>query len=186
MKSTRPFTSIFHVNQKLDGGNGSGNKFTQQHCCLASFPGFPALNYEDAYARRAWHFPSHEHDIIKLGSKFLGNISCIILFNKLCILRLVCMTFTPSPRRLDMCSKMPATFALFPILNLWVCPCTKSLYPWRCLHEIKFQVLLTFTWEKRFSPPAQLRCLRSGVGKPGKEAICGPFSQECLLVTGYL
>ena len=67
--------------------------------------------------------------------------------------------------RPDACSKLPAIFALFPVLSLWVCPCTmKASLP-----------LSTFDGayvrkNTRLSPPAQLNCSHSRVGEPGNEA----------------
>ena len=39
---------------------------------IASFPGSPALEYE--YVGRAWYLFSHEHDVIRKGQNFKGNV----------------------------------------------------------------------------------------------------------------
>ena len=71
-----------------------------------------------------------------------------LFFSQLGVQCSVCMTFAPQP--LNMCSKLPITFTLFPVLNLQVCPRTimvplSSLYPWHCSREKKYQALHTCT-----------------------------------------
>ena len=60
----------------------------------------------------------HKHDVIKIGLKQKGNVLRIFqLTTCTCVLqRSVCMIFVT--RYLDTCNKLPATFALFPVLNL--------------------------------------------------------------------
>ena len=73
--------------------------------------------------------------------------------------------------------KLPASFTVFPVLSLWVCPCTikvslQPLYPWRCSCEEK---------NTRLSLPAQLQCLLSIVWEPGNECH-SPIDSTTLLL----
>ena len=67
--------------------------------------------------------------------------------------------------RPDACSKLSTTFALFPVLSLWVCPRTMNAS----------LPLSTFDGayvrkNTRLSSPAQLNCSHSRAGEPGNEA----------------
>ena len=103
-----------------------------------------------------------KHDVIKIGPKQKGNVVCVV--QPTMLQRSVCMLF--NARYLDTCSKLPATFALFPVLSLgYAHTQLSSLY-----------LLSTFTASHvrkntRFSTPAQLQCSRSGAWEPGNEAI---------------
>ena len=67
--------------------------------------------------------------------------------------------------RPDACSKLSTTFALFPVLSLWVCPRTMNAS----------LPLSTFDGayvrkNTRLFPPAQLNCSHSRAGEPGNKA----------------
>ena len=59
--------------------------------CLASFPGFPALERGYVYTRRARYFFSHDHDVIKIKPN--GKATFCVFFNQLCVQHLVCIIF---------------------------------------------------------------------------------------------
>ena len=65
----------------------------------------------------------------------------------------------------DACSKLSTTFALFPVLSLWVCP--RTMYASLPLSTFDGAYVRK---NSRPSPPAQLNCSHSRAGKPGNEA----------------
>ena len=85
-----------------------------------------------------------KYDVIEIGLKQKGKIWAF--FNQLWVQCLLCMIF--NLRQLDTCSKLPATFALFPVLSLKVFYVTK------------------------IPGSPHLQCSCSGVWEPGNEARC--------------
>ena len=102
-----------------------------------------------------------KHDVIKIGPKQKGNVLRVV--QPTMLQRSVCMIF--DARQLDTCSKLPATFALFPVLSRGYAHTQLS----------SFYLLSTFgafhvTKNTRLSTPAQLQCSRSQGWEPGNEA----------------
>ena len=85
----------------------------------------------------SWYLFSRDHDVIKIGPEVLERQR----FACLCIQPSVCMIF--APQQLDMCSKLFATFALYPVLSVQVRPHTIKVSP------PPFYIPWTlFTWQK--------------------------------------
>ena len=68
------------------------------------------------------------------------------------------------------CSRLPAIFALFPVVSLRVRPPT-------------IKVVLPLRKSTRLSLPVQLQCPCSGMGEPGNEAIPKPLKHGYLHIT---
>ena len=101
-------------------------------------------------------------DVIKIGLKQKGNVLRVV--QPTMLQRSVYMLF--NARQLDTCSKLPATFSLFPVLCRGYTHAQLS----------SFYLLSTFTAfhvtkNTRLSTPAQLQCSRSGAWGPGNKAI---------------
>ena len=82
-----------------------------------------------------------KHDVIKIGPKQKGNVLHVV--QPTMLQHSVCMIF--DSRKLDTCSKLPATFVPFPVLSL-ICPRTikwhlPRVYLWRFSREKKYQAL---------------------------------------------
>ena len=87
-----------------------------------------------------------QHDVIKKEPKQKGSVLHAVQPTMLqCS---VCVIL--DARQLDLCSKLPATFALFPVLSLRVRPRTikfslPPLYLYHFSHEKKYQALHAYT-----------------------------------------
>ena len=86
------------------------------------------VSIESMQAWRAWYFFSRDDDIIEIELE--QKAMFCVLFNQLCIQHSVCMRPLPPPPlpQLDMCSKLPATFAHFHVLSLRVHPRTIEVF----------------------------------------------------------
>ena len=73
-------------------------------------PRLPCSERDDVYRGKAWYLISDEHDVVEKG-----RVQCS-----------VCVRYSSSDSY--MCSKLPATFALFPVLSLWVHPCAIKVF----------------------------------------------------------
>ena len=89
----------------------------------------------NVHAWRAWYLFSCDHDAIKIGLEyFRTERQHFVCYSTNFAFNARCVWYSP----LDTCSKLPATFALFPVLSLRVCPrIFLPGYPLRVL-----------TWEK--------------------------------------
>ena len=80
---------------------------------IALFLDFTALEREHLYTVRDWYRFSCKHAVIEIQPKVLEQkLNILLLFNQLCIQRSLCTKFVLW--YLDTCSKLPATFDLFP------------------------------------------------------------------------
>ena len=81
----------------------------------------PRLSWNVNMYRRESLVPFlRKHDVIKMGVKQKSNVLCVVQPT----MRSTLGVYDIQPPKLDTCSKLVATFALFPVLNLQVCPRT--------------------------------------------------------------
>ena len=96
-----------------------------------------------------------------------------LFFSQLWVQCTVCMTFAPQP--LNMCSKLPTTFTLFPVLNLQVSPRTimvslpltlfmgEKIPGSPHLHNFNVRILEGEAWEQGYNACLVLVRFRSGI-----------------------
>ena len=102
-----------------------------------------------------------KHDVIKIGQKQKGNVLHVV--QPTTLQHSVCMLF--NTLQLDTCSKLPATFAFFPVLSRGYAHA--QLTP---LYLLSTFGAFHVTKNTRLSTPAQLQCSHSGAWEPGNEA----------------
>ena len=99
-----------------------------------------------------------KHDVIKIGPKQKGNVFACCSTN-------CASTLSMDARQLDTCSKLFATFALFPFLSRrYAHAQLSSFYPLSTFQAAHM------TKNTRLSTPAQLQCSHSRAWEPGNEA----------------
>ena len=89
-----------------------------------------------------------------------------LFFSQLWVQCSMCMTFAPQP--LNMCSKLPTTFTLFPILNLYPLSTLDTVHGRKVpgsphLHNFNVRVLEGEAWEQGYNACLVLVRFRSGI-----------------------